>query len=143
MERKNYLVEKLSKKENAYFEKIVKSARNNYLKKNFNDMNNNTIQLNENIIDEQSSVLDLVINKFETEIKSAIEFENMFSNPKLYKIAKALSLQEKMVLFALFKEEKGIRHIAKEQGIDKNTVMSRRDKFYKLVKEIIGDDKNV
>lgn len=54
--------------------------------------------------EENKYIKTLVINKCEEEIKSAIEFEKIICDEKLYKIVKALSLREKMVLFSLYQE---------------------------------------
>lgn len=143
MERKNYLVEELSKEEKAYFEKAIISARNNYIKKNYNYINSNIEELSENIVDEQCSVLELVIKKCEAEICSAIKFELEFSDPKLYRYIKALSYDEKMMLFSLYKKNKSIRLVAKEQKIDKDTVRRRRDHLLNEIKNILGDENNV
>ena len=96
-----------------------------------------------NIVDEQSSVLNIVINKCEEEINSAIEFEKSFSNIKVYKIIKALSYDEKMMLFYLYKQNKSVRATAKLQNIDKDTVRRRRDKILKIIKSILEADENV
>lgn len=143
MERKNYLLEELSEEEISYLKKIVISAKNDYLKKNYNYLNMEVSNLSENIVDDQYSVLELVIEKYEAEIKSAIEFEKVFSYPKLYKIVKALSLEEKMVLFSLFKENRSIRATAKELKIDKNTVLAKRNRVFNIIKDLLGDDENV
>ncbi len=143
MERKNYLEEDLTKEEKLYFEKAVVSARRLYIRKNYKFLTTSTTELTENLLDEGDSVLDIVIKKCLREINSAIEFEKEFSNDKLYDFVKALSLDEKMMLFSLFKKNKSIRSYAKEKGLDKNTVKRRRDKLLKVIKNIIGDDGNV
>lgn len=143
MERKNYLEEDLTKEEIVYFEKAVISARKLYIRKNYKFLTTSTTELTENLLDEGDSVLDIVIKKCLREINSAIEFEKEFSNDKLYDFVKALSLDEKMMLFSLFKKNKSIRSYAKEKGLDKNTVKRRRDKLLKVIKNIIGDDGNV
>lgn len=143
MERKNYLEEDLTKEEKAYFEKAVMSARKLYIRKNYKFLNTTTTELTENLLDEGDSVLDVVIKKCQREINSAIEFEKEFSNDKLYNYVKALSCDEKMMLFSLYKKNKSIRAYAKEQGLDKNTVKRRRDKLLKVIKSIIGDEGNV
>ena len=97
----------------------------------------------ENIVDEQCSVLDIVINKCEEEINSAIEFEKSFSNIKVYKIIKALSYDEKMMLFYLYKQNKSVRATAKLQNIDKDTIRRRKNKILKIIEKILGDEENV
>ena len=143
MERKNYITDDLTKEEKSYLVSIIKSTRNNYLKKNFYNKRFIMVELKDNIPDEMSLDLDVIINNAQIKNMSAGEFENVFLNAKLYKIVKALSLKEKMMLFSLFNEGKSIRYIAKEQKIDKNTVIRKRKKFINLVKEVLEDEKNV
>lgn len=143
MERKNYLLEELTKEEKAYLKKAIISARNNYLKKNLKFINSEIEELSESIIDDQCSVLDIVIKKCEEEINSAIEFEKSFSNNKVYRFIKALSYDEKMMLFYLYKKNKSLRSIAETQNIDKDTVRRRRDKILDIIKNILEDGENV
>ena len=143
MKRKEYLIEELSKEEKAYLVSIIKSTKNNYLKKNFYNKRFIIVELKDSILDEQYSDLENIISNEEIKNISAEEFENVFLNQRIYEMVKALSLNEKMMLFSLFNEHKSIRSIAKEQGIDKNTVINRRKKFLNLVKEVLGEDKNV
>lgn len=143
MERKNYLEEELTREEKGYLKKAVESARKLYLKKNLEYLKLTKIDLTENIIDEQDSVLDIVIKKSETEVNSAIGFEKEFSDPRLYNFIKALSYEEKMMLFSLYKENKSIRRVAKENKIDKNTVKRRKDKLMSIIEKILRGDANV
>lgn len=108
MERKNYLVEGLSKEETAYLKSIVVNARKRYIKNNYRYINNQCVSMEEVEEIEGESVLDIIINKCEDEIKSAVEFEKVISDSKLYYAIKALSLREKMVLFSLYKENKNV-----------------------------------
>ncbi|HBC84723.1 MAG TPA: hypothetical protein DCZ30_04760 [Clostridiales bacterium] len=66
-----------------------------------------------------------------------------FSDSKLYRYIKALSYDEKMMLFSLYKKNKSIRLVAKEQKIDKDTVRRRRDHLLNEIKNILGDENNV
>ena len=143
MRRKEYLIEELSKEEKAYLVSIIKSTKNNYLKKNFYNKRFIIVELKDSILDEQYSDLDSIISNEEIKNISAEEFENVFLNQRIYEMVKALSLNEKMMLFSLFNEHKSIRSIAKEQGIDKNTVINRRKKLLNLVKEVLEEDKYV
>ena len=142
MERKNYIKEELSKKEKSFLIRLIKYARNNYLRKNYYNKSYIMVELKDNIPDEKISDLDSIINDAEMKNMSAYNIEDMFLNEKLYKIVKALSLKEKMVLFSLYNEGKSIRQVAKEQRIDKNTVMRRRKRFIDLVKDL-EDEINV
>lgn len=139
MERKNYLVEVLSKEENAYLKKIVVNARNKYIRDNYDFLQNKSINIDDTLIIDESSVLDVVIEKCEKEIKSAVEFEKMISNVKLYNAVKALSFKEKMVLFSLYSQNKNINQIAKEMGIARETVWRLKNRTLdKLMKYILG-----
>lgn len=139
MERKNYLVEVLSKEENAYLKKIVVNARNKYIRDNYDFLQNKSINIDDTLIIDESSVLDVVIEKCEKEIKSAVEFEKMISNVKLYNAVKALSFKEKMVLFSLYSQNKNINQIAKEMGIARETVWRLKNRTLdKLMKCILG-----
>lgn len=48
-----------------------------------------------------------------------------------------------MMLFSLYKKNKSIRLVAKEQKIDKDTVRRRRDHLLNEIKNILGDENNV
>ena len=121
MERKDYLVEKLSKEEKKYLKLLVINVRKKYIRDNYENLNNRNVDLYDCINLEGESVLEAVINKCENEIKSAIEFETIMSNEKLYNLVKTLSLREKIVLFSLYKEHKSINQIALEMGIERTT----------------------
>ena len=49
MERKNYLVEDLSNEEKAYLKRIIMTARNKYVKRNYDYINNTYIILDDEI----------------------------------------------------------------------------------------------
>ena len=84
------------------------------------------------------------MNKCVDELQSALEFERLFCNEKLYNIAKALSLKEKMVLFSLYKEKKSINQIASEMNLERTTIWRIKNKTQnKIVKLLLGGDKNV
>lgn len=102
-------------------------------------MNNKYIDLYDCINLESESVLDVVINKCENEIKSAIEFEKMISNENLYNIIKTLSLKEKIVLFSLYKENKSINRTALEMKIERTTAWRIKSKALdKIAKGLLG-----
>lgn len=141
MGRKNYLIEELTKEENDYIKKTIKSAKIDYLRKNIKFFNTELCDEMESIVDEQCSVLDTVIKKCDEETSSAIEFEKAFSDVKIYKVIKALSYNEKMMLFYLYQKNKSVRETAKLQNIDKDTVRRRRDKILKIIENILEDEK--
>ena len=143
MKRKNYLIEELTKEENDYIKKTIKSAKIDYLRKNIKFFNTELCDEMESIVDEQCSVLDTVIKKWDEETSSAIEFEKAFSDVKIYKVIKALSYNEKMMLFYLYQKNRSVRETAKLQNVDKDTVRRRRDKILKIIENILGDGKDV
>lgn len=138
-DKRNYLVEKLTKEENAYLKKVVINARNKYIRDNFDFLQNKSINIDDTLVIDESSVLDVVIEKCEKEIKSAVEFEKMISNVKLYNAVKTLSFKEKMVLFSLYSQNKNVNQIAREMGIARETVWRLKNRTLdKLMKSILG-----
>lgn len=90
---------------------------------------------------EAESVLDEVLNKCEKEIRSAMEFEKVISNEKLYNVVKALSFEEKMVLFSLYKENKTTNQIALEMKKDRTSIWRIRNKaLNKIMRRLIGGE---
>lgn len=144
MERKNYLIEGLSKEEKAYLKSIVLSVKNNYLRRNWNHLYGNS-ELKENMIDVSNDLLETIFRNYEEEVKNISEFENLFSNIIIYKTIKALSLKEKMVLFLLYKENKSIAQISSEMRIRRETVWRIKNKAQdKILKNLLqGGTKNV
>lgn len=138
MERKNYLVKKLTSEEKVYLKRIVMTARNKYIQKNYNYINNTNIVMNDELFAEET-VLDTVLRKCQDEVDSAIEFEKIISNPKLYNIVKALSLREKEVLFYLYKEQKNIKEVSEIMHLDRKTVRKYRNVAQeKIIKRLIN-----
>ena len=138
MERKNYLVKELTSEEKVYLKRIVMTARNKYIQKNYNYINNTNIVMNDELFAEET-VLDTVLRKCQDEVDSAIEFEKIISNPKLYNIVKALSLREKKVLFYLYKEQKNIKEVSEIMHLDRKTVRKYRNVAQeKIIKRLIN-----
>lgn len=141
MERKDYLIEPLSKEEKSYLKKIIINTRKKYIRDNYNYINSTNVQLFSCADVEAESVLDEVLNKCEKEIKSAIEFEKVMSNRELYKVVKALSFEEKMVLFSLYKEKKTTNQIALEMKKDRTSIWRIRNKaLNKIMRRLIGGE---
>ena len=135
MERKDYLVEELSKEEKLYLKRIVMTAKNKYFEKNYNYINNTSMFVDEIVSAGEESVLDAVLEKCQEEVKSAREFEKTLSNPSLYNIVKALSLREKKVLFYLYKKQKSINETAVIMGLDRKTIRKYRDEAHRKIAE--------
>lgn len=144
MKRKNYLSETLSKEEKKYLQVLIVNVRKKYLRDNYNYLNHFNVDFLECTNLEDISVLEIVLNKCEDEIKSALEFENIMSDEKLYRIVKALSLNEKMVLFSLYKENKSINQISAEMKMNRTTIWRIKNKALdKIMKKLIGGKKDV
>jgi predicted DNA-binding protein (UPF0251 family) len=144
MERKDYLVEELSKEEKTYLKKIILNVRRKYIRDNYDYLNKKDINWDSCADIESESLYDIVLNRCVDELKSALEFERLFCDEKLYNIAKALSLKEKMVLFSLYKENKSINQIASEMNLERTTIWRIKNKTQdKIVRLLIGGDKNV
>ena len=135
MERKDYLVEELSKEEKLYLKRIVMTAKNKYFERNYNYINNTSMFIDGIVSAGEESVLDAVLEKCQEEVKSAREFEKTLSNPSLYNIVKALSLREKEVLFYLYKKQKSINETAVIMGLDRKTIRKYRDEAHRKIAE--------
>lgn len=142
MERKDYLVEKLSGKEIAYLMRIVMTAKNKYIEKNYNYINNTKVLSNDSIIlKKEGTVLDTVLQECQENIESALEFEKIFSNPSLSYIVGALSVKEKEVLFYLYKKDKSINETAEIMKVDRRTIRRIRDRVQaEITKKMIKGD---
>ena len=144
MERKNYLQEELSKEEKSYLKKLILNVRRKYIKDNYEYLNSNDVNWDTFEDIECNSLFDAVLNKCVDELKSALEFERLFCDEKLYNVTKALSVKEKMVLFALYKEEKGINQIANEMNVERTTIWRIKNKEEeKIIKNLLGGKNNV
>ena len=144
MGRKNYLVEDLSKEEKSYLRKMIINVRRKYIKDNYDYLNKKDINWDSCANMESESLYEAVLNKCVDELQSALEFERLFCNEKLYNIAKALSLKEKMVLFSLYKEKKSVNQIATEMNLERTTIWRIKNKAQeKILKFLLGGKENV
>lgn len=138
MERKNYLKNELTKEEKLYLKKIIMTARNKYIEKNYNYINNTNMLMEDIILENEDSVLDVILQRCQEKIESAIEFEKTMSNPILYNAVKALSFSEKEVLFYLYKKQKTIVETSAIMKIGISTVTRLRDKAQsKIIEKIV------
>lgn len=143
MERKDYLLEKLSKEEKSYLKKVILSVKNTYLRKNWENIYK-LEELREDILDFSDNLLETTFTNYEKEMKEVAEFEKLFSNVSIYKIIKALSLREKMVLFLLYKENKTVLQVSNEMKIRRETVWRIRNKVQdRILKNLLGGNKDV
>ena len=144
MERKNYLKEELSTEEKAYLMRIIVNVRKKYIRDNYDYINRTDINWDSCADMESESLFETVLNNCVNELKSAIEFEKLFSDEKLYNIAKALSKKEKMVLFSLYKENKSVNQTAIDMKLSRSTIWRIKNKAQeKIMKKLLGGNKNV
>ncbi len=142
MERKYYLVENLSNEEKKYLKTLILNVRRKYIRDNYSFINNKNLGYGELDIEDSISLFDTLLCKFEKELKSAIEFEKLISNEKLYKIIRALSLKEKMMLFYLYKENKKIEEVALLINVSRATAFRMRQKLLdKILREFFKEEK--
>ena len=144
MKRKDYLVEELTNEEKLYLKRIVMTAKNKYIKKNYQYINS-VVTLNEDVVKAEDSIIDDVIENCVKEVKSAEEFERTLYNPILYKYVKALTLKEKEVLFYVFWQKKQVKDIAEIMGIHRTTVKRIKNRALSKIAEnmLDGGGKNV
>ena len=91
MERKNYLVEDLSNEEKAYLKRIIMTARNKYVKRNYDYINNTYIILDDEITVVES-VLEEVLRKCQNEVKM---FYDKFGNIEVKRLANTIIKDKK------------------------------------------------
>ena len=133
MEDKNYLKESLSKEEKSDLKRIIMTARNKFFEKNYAVINYRNASIDDTVIKDEISMVDVIIEKYQDDIESAMEFERVFSNPKLYRIVKALSLKEKEVLFYLYKEQKSLTETSRIMKVSLSTIIRLRDKAHSKI----------
>ncbi len=140
MERKDYLLEKLSNEEKLYLKKLIINVRRKYIRTNYKFINSKYIDYSELNVEDSESLLDTILYKFERELKSASEFEKIiYNNDKLYKIVRALSLKEKTMLFYLYYENISIEQIPKIMNISRATAYRMRESILdKIMKKMLG-----
>lgn len=144
MYKNDYLVKELTNEEKAYLKQIVINKRRKYIRDNYKVLNNKNINIDDCKYIEGESVVDVVFRKCQDDINSAIMFENILLNPKLYDAVKTLSFEEKMVLFYLFFKEKSLDYVAKEIGKNPSTVWRIKNRsLEKIARNILGGNKNV
>ena len=123
---------------------MLLNVRRKYIKSSYIYLNNRENDWDSYVDMESESLFETALNNCMNELKSAIEFEKLFSNEKLYNITKALSLKEKMVLFSLYKENKSVNQIATEMNIDRTSVWRiKKKEKKKIVKRLMGGMQDV
>lgn len=144
MKRKDYLLENLSREEKAYLKILITNVKKKYIRDNYEYVNYKNIEFTECIDLETESILDAVIRKCEEDIKSAIEFEKIIYNENLYRAIKTLTLEEKTVLFSLYKQGNTVNQTATELKKDRTTIWRLKNKALdKIMRKLLGGNKNV
>ncbi len=141
MKRKDYLVEKLSNEEKLYLKTLIINVKKKYIRDNYKFINGKHLDYYELNLEDSESIFDTIIRQLDKELKSAMEFEKLISNEKLYKIIRALSLKEKMMLFYLYKEEKDIYEVAKIMNISLATAYRLKNQALDFImRKFVGED---
>lgn len=137
----------LNKKEKAYLKKIVINTRNKYLKKNkYKKITEIELELldNNEIVVDNSLEINLEI-KLDNKVMPFF-IENIFTEKKIMKIVKTLSLREKLVLFLYYFDNKTDKSIGNVLNINERTVRTIRVRTLNKIKkqyEVKGKKKNV
>lgn len=121
----------LNKHEENVLKLIMKHARIDYFRNNnlyfdTEDIDNIAIESNVNLEND-------IVRKYESEIQVS-ELENFFSEKNMFKIAKALTYNEKLVLFLYYVENKTDKEIGEILSMDSNTIFMRRSRVLKKIR---------
>lgn len=122
----------LNNQEEAMLKIIVKNARVDYFRKNkyvFQE-----IKLEEDILYTNEKMENDVENKLEKEIQ-VDKFENIFTDKNLFKIAKLLTYNEKLVLSLYYIEEKTDEEISRILFMTRSAVNKKRIRAIKKIKK--------
>lgn len=130
---------KLNKHEENVLKIIIKYARIDYFKNN--NMYFDTEDIDNLEIKSDTNLEREVISKYETKIP-ANEIENFFTEENIYKITKALTYNEKLVLFLFYVEGKSDKEIAKVLGTTWEGIKSKRKRIIKKIRMKIGMEEN-
>lgn len=132
--RKDYTKVSLTMYEKKYLECIVVNTKNMYLRKNRELIDNPTISLNEKVIFLEEDSFEKIEIEEQNNVKKE-DFEKSFTNPDLYDVVKALSNEEKDVLFYLFQEKSNISKIAEKENKNRRTIRKHRDNAFNKIKD--------
>ena len=128
----------LNKKEQAVLKIIVKNARNDFFR------NNKYIFIEESLdnkitISNESTILNYEDNfEYKVEID---ELENIFEDEKIYVVIRALTYNEKSVLYFYYVKEKKDEEIAKIMFSTSEAIRSKRRRIINKIRKEV--DKNV
>lgn len=128
----------LNKKEQAVLKIIVKNARNDFFR------NNKYIFIEESLdskatVSNENNILDYEDNfEYKVEIN---ELENIFEDEKIYDVIRALTYNEKSVLYFYYVKEKTDKEIAKIMFSTSEAIRSKRRRIINKIRKEV--DKNV
>ena len=118
-----FLLYILNKDEENLLKLIIKHARIDYFRNNNRYFD--TEDIDEIEIEDKANLKSDMIKNYESGIQ-VNELEKIFTEKNMFKIAKTLTYNEKLVLFLYYVEGKKDREIAEVLSCDKNTVYMRR-----------------
>ncbi len=128
----------LNKKEQAVLKIIVKNARNDFFR------NNKYIFVEETSEDKIIFSNKNIIADCDEEINYQIEItnlENIFEDKKIYNIVRALTYNEKSVLYFYYVEDKSDKEIAKIMFSTAEAIRSKRRRIINKIRKEVN--KNV
>ena len=124
---------KLNVVEKSILKKIISNARATYFRKNKHIFNEITMEDEE--IKKKNTKEDYI--RFSDFKIKAEDIAEIFEEPKLAKITKALSYVEKKIIYLYFVEDKTDKEIAKIMNLSEDTIYRRRRKVLKKFKNEI------
>lgn len=128
----------LNKKENAVLKVIVKNARIDYLREN------EYIFIEESLEDNISFSNESDIFSFEENFDEyAVEIQNIediFSDEKIHDVVRALTYDEKSVLFFFYVKEESDRQIAKRLFSTQEAVKSKRNRIINKIRKGVKEN---
>lgn len=121
---------KTNKRRKIIFKKNCSDWKNKYIGKNYNYINSRNVSIDKIEISSGDSIVDEIIKMNEENMKSEEKLHEIFSDPKLYKIIKALSMKEKKVLFYFLMKYKTIKEVSNSMNRHKRTITKIRDNIF-------------
>lgn len=135
----------LNNREKAYLRGIVINTRNEYLKKEIYEKYEE-IGIEENFeqISYDENCINDIIEQLSNENIVSFNIEKVFTNVKIMKIVRALTLREKLVLFSYYFENKTDKAIGTAIHISTEGARIIRKNALKKIKErYLGGNSNV
>ncbi|MBQ3409626.1 MAG: sigma-70 family RNA polymerase sigma factor [Clostridia bacterium] len=132
----------LNKKENALLKVIVKNARIDYLRENEyifieESLENNISLSNESDIFSFDELFEENFDEYAVEIEN---IEDIFSDEKIHDVVRALTYDEKSVLFFFYVKEESDRQIAKRLFSTQEAVKSKRNRIINKIRKGVKEN---